>query len=70
MALEERMLDPVYKPRPELVTRLGSPFRSHLFQVMILGGDPIEVCADHADQAASLARLWGYTTLGAAIEVH
>ena len=64
------MLEPIHKPRPEPVTRLGSPFRPHLFQVMILDGNPIEVCADHADQAASLARLWGYTTSGATIKIN
>lgn len=64
------MLKPIHKPRPKRVTRLGNPFKPHLFQVMILGGNPIEVCADHADQAASLARLWGYATSGAAIKIN
>lgn len=70
MALEERMLQAIHSPCTEHVTRLGSPFRSHLFQVLILGGDPIEVCADHADQALALARLWGYATRSTAIKIH
>lgn len=68
--LEKSMLEPIHKPRPTRVTRLGNPFRSHLYQVATLDGERIEVCADNADQAASLARLWGYTTLGTAIKIN
>lgn len=70
MPLEKCILEPIHKPRPTRVTRLGNPFRAHLYQVATLGGERIEVCADHADQAASLARLWGYATLGTAIKIH
>lgn len=70
MALEESMLQAIHSLFPKHVTRLGSPFRPHLFQVLILGGDPIEVCADHANQALALARLWGYATRGAAAKIN
>lgn len=64
------MLQPIHKPRPKRVTRLGNPFNSHLFRVQVLGDDPIEVCADHPDQACALARLWGYTTTGSATKIN
>ena len=70
MDREEHLMQPIHQPHPKDVTRLGNVFKHHLFEINVLHNDAIEVCADDAGQAAALARLWGYTTLGLAIKIN
>lgn len=70
MDREEYLIQPIHQPHSKHVTRLGNVVKSHLFKVNVLHNDVIEVCADDAGQAAALARLWGYTTIGLAIKIN
>ena len=70
MDREEYLMQLIHQPHPKHVTRLGSVFKPHLLQIGVLHKDVIEVCAGDANQAAALARLWEYTTLGLAIRIN